>query len=143
MAKTGFTLVELIVVIVIVGIVGLIAAPRFFAQARFGAVSFQDTTISALRYAHKLAQAQRTTVYVLSNGSNVALCYDAACASRVQNPTDHAAFIVVAPTGITLPSTNFSFNSLGQPSATQSLAISGDTLTRQIVVERETGYVHP
>jgi len=139
----GFTLVELIVVIVIVGIVALIAAPRFFSQAGFSAASFQDTAISAMRYAHKLAQAQHTNVYVLSNANSVALCYDAGCASRVLNPTDSAAFVVSAPSGIGISSTNFYFNSLGQPSAAQVLAISGDTLARQIVVEPETGYVHP
>jgi MSHA pilin protein MshC len=143
MNKAGFTLVELIVVIVIVGIVALIAAPRFFAQAGFSAASFHDTAISAVRYAHKLAQAQRTPVFVVSDGARVALCYEAACAGRVQDPTDGAPFIVVAPTGIAIANTNFSFNSLGQPSAAQSIAISGDTRARQIVVERETGYAHP
>ena len=141
--ERGFTLAELIVVIVIVGIVALIAAPRFFSQASFSAVSFQDSTISALRYAHKLAQAQRTNVYVLSNGSSVDLCYDAGCASRVQNPTDSSPFQISAPSGAGISNANFFFNSLGQPSAAQILVISGDTIARQIVVESETGYVHP
>ena len=143
MQKTGFTLVELIVVIVMVGIVALIAAPRFFAQGAFNVARFQDTTITALRYGHKLAQTQRTDVYVRSNGSSVALCYDAGCTTPIQNPVEGAAYIVTAPTGFNIASINFSFNSLGQPSAAQVLAITGDGLARQIVVERETGYVHP
>jgi len=143
MGKAGFTLVELIVVIVIVGIVALIAAPRFFAQAGFSAATFHDGAISAVRYAHKLAQAQRTNVFVVSNGSSVALCYDAVCTKRVQNPTEGTPFIVAAPTGIAIASSSFNFNSLGQPSAAQSLGITGDTRARQVVVERETGYAHP
>ena len=143
MTKAGFTLVELVVVIVIVGIVALIAAPRFFAQSSFSTASFQDTAISAVRYAHKLAQAQRTNVFVVSTGNSVALCYDAGCTVRVRNPTDNAAFVVAAPSGIGTASANFSFNSLGQPSAPQVLSITGDALARRIVVERETGYVHP
>lgn len=143
MIKTGFTLVELIVVIVMIGIVALIAAPRFFAQGAFDATRFQESAISAMRYGHKLAQAQRATVYVVSNGSSVALCYDAGCSSPVQNPTEGAAFIVRAPSGFAITSSSFNFNSLGQPSAAQTLAITGDTSARQIVVELETGYVHP
>ena len=143
MTKTGFTLVELIVVIVMVGIVALIAAPRFFAQGAFNTARFQESTISAMRYGHKLAQAQRTDIFVVSNGGSVALCYDASCANPVQNPTEGAAFIVTAPSGLAITSTSFSFNSLGQPSAAQTLTISGDVTTRQIVVEQETGYVHP
>ena len=96
-----------------------------------------------MRYGHKLAQAQRATVYVVSNGSSVALCYDTACANPVQNPTEGSAFIVSAPSGFVITSSSFNFNSLGQPSAAQALAITGDATARQIVVELETGYVHP
>ena len=142
--KSGFTLVELIVVIVIVGIVALIAAPRFFAQAGFDAARFHDAAISAIRYGQKVAQAQHTNVYVVPSASTVSLCYDAACTTPVRSPADNAAFVVAAPSGIGLTGSGFNFTSLGQPNpnAMQTLTVTGDAVVRQIVVEQETGYVH-
>ena len=143
--KSGFTLVELIVVIVTVGIVALIAAPRFFARAGYDAARFHDVAISTIRYGQKVAQAQRTSVFVLTTATTVALCYDVACTTTVKNPADNnTAFIVAAPSNIGLTGAGFSFTSLGQPNpnATQTLTVTGDTVVRQIVVEQETGYVH-
>lgn len=152
MRKTGFTLVELIVVIVLVGIVALIAAPRFFSQPSFDAARFHDAAISAIRYGQKVAVAQRASIYVSTAGNTVALCYNTGCATPVPSPAGDAAYVVIAPTGISITPVNFSFNSLGQPGDTAgppvplavntTLTISGDGTTRQIVVERETGYVH-
>ena len=152
MRNTGFTLVELIVVIVLVGFVALIAAPRFFSQPTFDAARFHEASISAVRYGQKVAVAQRTNVYVVTTVSSVALCYNTSCGSLVQSPGDNTAFVINAPNNITLAGTSFSFNALGQPGDTAAppvplavnttLTINGDGTSRQIVVERETGYVH-
>ena len=151
-ARGGFTLVELIVVIVLVGIVALIAAPRFFSQPTFDAARFHDAAISAIRFAQKVAVAQNTNVFVVTTPSSVALCYNTGCSTPVLSPADNAAFIINAPNNITLAGASFSFTSLGQPAsfaatptplaASTTLNISGDGGARQIVVERETGYVH-
>jgi len=142
--KTGFTLVELIVVIVLVGIVALIAAPRFFSQPTFDAARLHEAAISAIRYGQKVAVAQRANVFVVSNSSTLALCYDAGCASPVKAPGGNDNFVVSIPSGIGIANPGFNFNSLGQPipNAHTILTISGDGASRQIVVERETGYVH-
>lgn len=141
----GFTLVELIVVIVIVGIVALIAAPRFFAQADYDARRFHDMALSAIRYGQKTAIAQHRNVFVVATAGSVSLCFDAGCAAAVPNPADGSAFSVAAPSGVAITAASFSFNALGQPSpnAQVTLSVTGDGSTRQIVVERETGYVHP
>ena len=145
-SKSGFTLVELIVIIVIVGIVALIAAPRFFTRSTFDAARFHEAAISAIRYAQKVAQAQHTDVYVVPSANTVSLCYtNATCTTPVKAPGDNsAAFVVIAPTGVGLTGSGFNFNSLGQPNpnAMQTLTVTGDTVVRQIVVEHETGYVH-
>lgn len=144
MRKTGFTLVELIVVIVLVGIVALIAAPRFFSQPAFDAARLQETAISAIRYAQKVAVAQRANVFVVTSASTLALCYDAGCATAVKAPGGNDDYVLRLPSGIGITVTSFNFNSLGQPNpnAQTALTISGDGASRQIVVERETGYVH-
>ncbi len=153
MRPAGYTLVELIVVIVIVGIVALIAAPRFFSRSGFDARGFQDAAIGAIRYGQKVAQAQRTNVYINVTANSVRLCYDLVCATPVLSPSNSAAYIVTASSGITLGGgANFSFTSLGQPASSAAspvvlltnttFNIVGDTVARQIVVERETGYAH-
>lgn len=152
MTRSGFTLIELVVVIVIVGFVALIAAPRFFSQPTFDAARFHDEAISAVRYGQKIAVAQRTNVYVVTSVSSVRLCYDTACSTAISKPADSAAFVVNAPNNITLAGSSFSFTRLGQPAsfvatpvplaANTTLTIGGDGTSRQIVLERETGYVH-
>jgi len=84
----GFTIVEMVAVMVIAGILAAFAMPRFFQQDSFDARSFADQNVSMLRYAQKLAIAQNRPVFVLLNGSSIALCFSAACevANRVLPP---------------------------------------------------------
>lgn len=81
--QLGFTIVELIVVMVILGILGSVAAVRFFDRQGFDAASFSDQGSALVRYAQKIAIAQNRPVLVRLNGNSIALCFDAACASRV------------------------------------------------------------
>lgn len=75
----GFTIVEMVVVMVIAGLLAAVAIPRFFQQDSFDARSFADQNVSMLRYAQKLAIAQNRPVFVLLDGSRIALCFSVAC----------------------------------------------------------------
>ena len=71
----------------------------------------------------------------------------AGCATPLTHPTTGSALAATAPSGVTLsPVGDFYFDGLGRPSAAQTITltstIAGDPV-RQIVVEAETGYVHP
>ncbi|WP_229212324.1 MSHA biogenesis protein MshC [Duganella sp. HH105] len=165
----GFTFVELVVMIVVLGILGAIAAPRFFDTRGFDAASFTDQLKAQIRYGQKVAIAQGRFVFVRLNGSSVALCYDAACASRVAPPggSNSGTASTITNCGVTtwacegVPGglavsavASFYFDPAGQPFAlndpvggvnstfaTQTLAVSGDGGTHNVTVTAVTGYV--
>jgi MSHA pilin protein MshC len=60
----GFTLIELIMVITIMGALAVFAAPKMFNTDDFYARGFHDETLGLLRYAQKVAVAQRRSVCV-------------------------------------------------------------------------------
>lgn len=139
--NSGFTVVELITVIVLVGILAAVAAPRFFDRGIFDSRGFHDQAIAALRYAQKSAIAQHRFVCVAITANNITLTQGAtnACGSPLADPSGAASYSISAPSDVTIGAASFSFDSLGTPSAAQSIAVSG---AATITVERETGYVH-
>lgn len=144
---TGFTTVELVVTLVIVGILAAIALPRFQDNTAFTQRGFYDEVKAALRYAQKLAIAKRREVCVDFLPGQVALSFNpslvagAACSSTVNLPGQSTPYVVNVPAGIALvPSANFRFNGLGQPTpAPVTVALTGRALP--ITVETETGHV--
>jgi MSHA pilin protein MshC len=150
----GFSLIELIMVLVIVGIVAVVAIPRAFDRTSFDSRAFYDRTISTLRYAQKLAIAQRRFVCVGIAGSVITLTYDAtppsaahtaaSCpGSALTSPATGATpYTLAAPGGVTVtksPAAIFSFDALGSTAATQTITVSN---YGAVIVEAGTGYVH-
>jgi len=149
--QRGFTLVELIMTMVIVGIISAVAMPRFFDTNVFQSRGFADQVQASLRYAQKVAIAQRRNVcvaFTLPAPSTLTLTI--ASLSGAASPCDTnlalpaGGNVLTAPAGIAfaaLPAA-FSFNGLGQPNpnATQTITIVG--AANGITIETETGYVH-
>lgn len=160
--QAGFTMVELIMVMVILGVLGAIGVMRFFDKKGYDADGFSAQGKSLLRYGQKVAVAQNRQVFARLNGSSIALCFDAACATPVRSAAGNnsqsastrtncnanttwacegvpagLAYTVVPATAV------FSFDALGRPSfaATIVLNITGGATPVQLAVERETGYV--
>lgn len=148
----GFTLVELVMTMVIVGILGAVVAPRFFSASVFQSRGYADQLKASLRYAQKLAIAQNRFVCVTFAANSVTLSQDAtmpgsahtqaACpGNSLTSPDGKKPYTVTAPGGVTLSgATSFYFDTLGKPSASQSILVAG--YGTAIAVEAETGYVH-
>jgi MSHA pilin protein MshC len=169
--QRGFTLVELIIVIVVIGILGAVAAGRYFGGSSLDGRAYADQFASMLRYGQKVAIAQNRNVYVRINANGVALCYLSGCAAgaRVLAPgggnSGSAATVAACadstwaceapPAGATVgATTQFYFDPVGKPFAladvpptptstfsSLTIPING-VISRSVVVEMETGYVH-
>lgn len=148
----GFTLVELVTTLIVVGIIAAFAVPRFVGRTGFESRGFYDQAQGIVRYAQKIAIAQRQSppkppVFVVITASQIRICFDAGCATPVNDPTTGAALIVNAPNGVTVSPATFSFSGSGVPSIGAQLAINvnstgvGD-INRTFFVEAQTGYVH-
>jgi MSHA pilin protein MshC len=167
---SGFTLVELIGILIIIGVLAVVAVPRLFDRPAFDARAFSDQTQAMLRYAQKLAIARNNRVHVRldNSGSRIALCFDQTCNSQVRSPASTNSrseatlnacgsetwFCEAPRPGVTITTspatTAFYFDALGKPFATDdtdlprlTITISGQGVTHDVIVEQETGYVHP
>lgn len=154
----GFTLVELVMTMVIIGILAAVVAPRLFDTNVFQSRGFADQVQASLRYAQKIAIAQRRNVcvtFTLPAPSTITLRI--ASLSGAASPCDTnltsftgtpPAYVITAPAGIAFDTiapavapVNFTFNALGAPTpAPQTINIIG--AANGITIEAVTGYVH-
>lgn len=145
LSERGFTLVELIMTLVIIGILAAVVGPRFFDRKVFDERLFFEESVSAVRYAQKLAVASGclTQVSLGAGGYHLrraANCTSGAFSAEVQGPDGQTPFAnTEVPTGVSVSATNFPvvFDSLGRPSSAASANIGAFTLS----VTAETGLV--
>jgi MSHA pilin protein MshC len=150
----GFTLVELVTILVVTGILAAFAVPRMMDRTGFVSRGFFDQAQGIVRYAQKIAIAQRRTVFVVVSATQIQVCYDAGCTSPVTDPSTGGALSAPhLPTGagaasfsgVTLSPVTFCFDSAGAPSAGATINVNstgvGD-INRTFFVEPVTGYVH-
>ena len=148
----GFTLVELIAVIVLMGIITAVAVPRFTDRNAFDAMGYFNEARATVRYAQKVAIAERRPVCAVFTAAQVSLFYLNVPAGTcnlapVNTPGESAAMVAVAPAGvaITPPPTNpLAFDALGQPISPAGALIATQTVTvanRTFLIETQTGYV--
>jgi MSHA pilin protein MshC len=147
----GVTQVELIVGIVIVGVLAAVAMPRFIGKDSIDTRAFHDDAQAVIRYAQKTAIAWRRPVYVCLGAPSVRAGTATGCGTLLTHPATGAGLAAAIPSAITLnttPSTGeFFFDGIGRPSVAGltidlTSTAAGDP-ARRIVIEAETGYVHP
>lgn len=138
-------MVELILVIAVAGILAAVAVPRMIGRTSFDTRGFADQLAATVRFAQKLAVAQRTDVFVRLTANDATLCYDAACATPAPGPGGEKPYTITAPGGVTIaPVTVLTFDGGGRPTsiaAQLDIQVSGSG-THHVFVEQETGYVH-
>jgi MSHA pilin protein MshC len=149
----GFSLVELVATLGVISVMAVFALPRMVNRTGFDSRGFYDQAQAVVRYAQKVAFAQRQSppkapVFVLITASQIRVCYDVACTSSVTDATTGAPLVVNAPAGVTLaPVTTFSFSGSGAPSFGAQLQVNVNgaavsDVNRVFFVEAQTGYVH-
>jgi len=140
----GFTMIELTVIIVVVGILAVVAAARLTGIDGFQVQGFFDSVKATVRFAQKLAVAQRTNVVVVVNATSISVCYtDSGCASPVTDPTTGQAMTVAAPDGVSVTGpASVSFDGLGRATPGGTIVVSGAGITNNLVIEAGTGYAH-
>ena len=110
-AVAGFTLIELVLVVAILGILAAVMGPKFFSVSDVQLHFFRDDTLSAVRFAQKLAVARGCSVQVTTSANAYTLngqdgCSGSSFTQSVADPgTGGPGYTGTAPTGVTLTST--------------------------------------
>jgi MSHA pilin protein MshC len=143
--ERGFTMVELIMVIVLIGILAAVAGPRFFDRRVFDERLFYEESLTAVRFAQKLAVASGCQIRAEVNNAGFALSYANACGglaagSPVKDPSGDS-FVKGKPESVAVDTAlNVTFTSLGAANGVANEArFAGGTFV--ITVDPVTGFI--
>lgn len=155
----GFTLAELVIVIILISIISVYAASRL-DRFTFETRTVYDQLAAQLAHARRMAIAQRRAVCVHIDAGQSVLRYDdvapGTCngGNGVPSPVGATPFTVAAgnaaftavpalPQVVRFdPAGRYLTAAGGVPGASLLITVTGDG-THRLVVERETGHVHP
>jgi MSHA pilin protein MshC len=153
--RSGFTLIELVMVIVLLSIVSAVALPKMFNFSVFQQRAFFDDMLNAVRYAQKLAIAMDCNVQVSVAGNqfsillpgssgtpNQALCSSTTSSdynANVSRPGTGASSYTGTLSGLALSNATLYFYPQGNASASVTITVGG---SHSIYVVGDTGFVY-
>lgn len=119
----GFTLVEMIAVLIIVGLVSSIGFARYGKPDRYEQRGFADHTLTAMRYAHRLAMTTEcdvriqltSTELVVSHWSDCTPLLHTTSTTPFENADYQGDFSQNVPGGMTIDQFDLFFDREGRP----------------------------
>src|ERR1700704_3857448 len=83
--QAAFSLVELVATLSVISVMAIFVMPRLVDRTGFDSRGFFDQAQGVIRFAQKVAVAQRQSppkppVFVLITANQIRVCYDAGCA---------------------------------------------------------------
>ncbi len=147
--QRGFTMVELIMVIVILGILAAVVGPRFFDRRVFDERLYFEQSLTAVRFAQKLALSSGCPIRARIDNGGYALSYASACgaiaAGTVVSDPSGGSFAAGLPSGVSVQQAlDVTFNSRGCVAAGTGCG-SGSQTGRvggfSLAVHADTGFV--
>ena len=119
--NSGFSLIELLAVLILLGILGVVALGRFAEDDVFAARGFFDDTVTAVRFAHKLAVSSGCDARVVTTATGYQVLQSSTCtAGDFVNPVANPANRSNAyqnnsiPDGYSLTAGTITFNARGE-----------------------------
>ena len=130
----GFTLVELITVLLLVSIIGVTALSRFQNSDLQEVQASRDQLVAALFFAQQKAMDIRGSVQLITGGNVIDVTVDG-----VSTGGDSFLYPVELPSQISLTSRTFSYNRLGETSAS-AILVSHSSGANATVLVASSGY---
>ena len=149
--NAGFSLIELVAVLLVLGIIAVVAIGRLADQDGPAARGFFDDTVTAVRFAQKLAVSTGCEVRVVTTATSYQLRQSSTCTAgdfvnTVQNPAnrDQVYQNVNMPPGFSLTAGNITFNSRGtrDESAPSAFTLTDGSTVYTFNVFESTGLVN-
>lgn len=146
---SGFSLVELITVTLLLSILGVVALGRFSGGDSLAARGFFDDTVTAVRFAQKLAISSGCDVRVIVAADGYELRQSSSCVAddftaAVDNPANRGVPYQndAIPDGYSLTAGTITFDARGlREEATSTFTLSGGVTPFQFRVHAGTGLV--